>query len=92
PVIEFRFGINGAAVDEAHPIVRAAHVSWSTASGLDHSYRSPINAGQASGAIGFDRSTYTQAEPRIVFYVSYTGNALFEAAFGAFATESKEIR
>jgi hypothetical protein len=92
PVIEFRFGLNPDTVNAAHPIVRAAHVSWNTSSGLAASYRAPNSGGQATGAVGFDRSPYTVAEPRIVFYLSYSGDAVYEAAYGAFATESKTIR
>jgi hypothetical protein len=92
PVLEFRFGLNSASVTAEHPIVRAAHVSWSTASGLSESFRAPTSGGQATGVAGFDRSPFTNAEPRLVFYVSYTDDAIYEAAFGAFATESKTIR
>jgi hypothetical protein len=92
PVLEFRFGLNPETVNAEHPIVRAAHVSWNTRSGLSASYRAPNSGGQATGAVGFDRSPFTNAEPKIVFYMSYSGDAVYEAAFGAFATESKTIR
>jgi hypothetical protein len=92
PVLEFRFGLNPASVTAEHPLLRTAHVRITTASGLSPSFRAPTAGGQATGSVGFDRSPFTNAEPRIVFYVSYTDNALYEAALGAFATESKTIR
>lgn len=92
PVIEFRFGVNAAMVTADHPIARAAHVQFYTFSGLQQSYRAPTYGGQPTGAVGFDRSPYTNdAEPRVVFYESYTGNVLYQLAPGAFATESKTL-
>jgi hypothetical protein len=92
PVLQFRFGLNPASVTAEHPLIRTAHVRITTASGLSPSFRAPTVGGQATGSVGFDRSPFTNAEPRIVFYVSYTNNAVYEAALGAFATESKTIR
>lgn len=92
PAIAFRFGLNTESVTAAHPIVRAANVYFRTASGLAESFRAPDTGGQATGIVGFDRSPFTLTEPRIVFYVSYTDNTVYEAAFGAFATESKTLR